>query len=227
MIGLIAAMTIEMEALQALMTETAEETVSGIRFVRGKLCGRDVVTAVCGIGKVAAAMCTQTMILRYSPEAVVNTGVAGSLTAMLSIGDIVVSSGVVQHDMDTSPIGDPIGLISGINLVEIPANEALCAQLTAAAHAENLHTLSGLVASGDQFVASSERKEFIVKNFGAIACEMEGAAIGQVCFVNKVPFCVLRAISDSADGSSHMDYPQFAKMAAANSVKLLCAFLAK
>lgn len=227
MIGLIAAMTIEMEALQALMTDTAEETVSGIRFVRGKLCGREVVTAVCGIGKVAAAMCAQTMILRYAPQAVVNTGVAGSLTAALSIGDIVVSSGVVQHDMDTSPIGDPIGLISGINLVEIPADEALCAKLTEAAHAENLHTLSGLVASGDQFVASGERKQFIVKNFGAIACEMEGAAIGQVCFVNKVPFCVLRAISDSADGSSHMDYPQFAKMAAANSVKLLCAFMAQ
>ena len=172
-----------------------------------------------------AALCAQTMILRYAPEAVINTGVAGTLTDELSIGNLAVSACVVQHDMDTSAIGDPVGLISGINMVEIPADRALTDRLCAAAQTVGVKTLTGCIASGDQFVASPGRKTFIADTFSAIACEMEGAAVGQVCYVNRVPFCVLRAISDSADGSSHMDYPVFAQMAAEQSVRLLLAFL--
>ena len=214
MIGIIAAMNVEMDGLRAHMESPASETVSGVTFVRGIIEGREVVTAVCGIGKVFAALCAQTMILRYAPEAVINTGVAGTLTDELSIGNLAVSSCVVQHDMDTSAIGDPVGLISGINMVEIPADKALTERLCAAAETVGVKTLTGCIASGDQFVASPGRKTFITDTFSAIACEMEGAAIGQVCYVNGVPFCVLRAISDSADGSSHMDYPVFAQMAA-------------
>ena len=182
-------------------------------------------TAVCGIGKVFAAMCAQTMILRYKPDCIVNTGVAGTLTDKLEIGSIAVSSAVVQHDMDTSALGDPVGMISGINKVLLPADQDLCDQLSACATVLGIHTQTGVIASGDQFISSSERKSAIVKTFGAIACEMEGASIGQVCYVNRVPFCVLRAISDSADGSSHMDYPTFVGMAAEQSVKLLRMFL--
>jgi len=226
MIGIIAAMNVEMESLRSYMTHTQTEVISGITFVRGTLEDREVVTAVCGIGKVFAALCAQTMILKYSPAYIINTGVAGTLTDALSIGSIAVSSAMVQHDMDTSAIGDPVGLISGINIVRIPADETLSAQLSACAAAMNVKTVTGIIASGDQFVASSERKAFITEQFHAIACEMEGAAIGQVCYVNQVPFCVLRAISDSADGSSHMDYPVFVKMAAEQSVNLLRRFLA-
>ena len=225
MLGIIAAMNVEMENLRAFIKDPVEETVSGVRFVRGTLDGREVVTAVCGIGKVFAALCAQTMILRYSPEAVICTGVAGTLTDALSIGSIAVSSCVVQHDMDTSALGDPVGLISGLNLVQIPADEALANKFIACATALGLTTKLGPIASGDQFISSAERKSEIVRLFGAIACEMEGAAIGQVCHVNGVPFCVLRAISDSADGSSHMDYPQFVALAAERSVALLRAFL--
>ena len=225
MIGIIAAMNVEMDGLRAHMESPASETVSGVTFVRGIIEGREVVTAVCGIGKVFAALCAQTMILRYAPEAVINTGVAGTLTDELSIGNLAVSSCVVQHDMDTSAIGDPVGLISGINMVEIPADKALTERLCAAAETVGVKTLTGCIASGDQFVASPGRKTFIADTFSAIACEMEGAAIGQVCYVNHVPFCVLRAISDSADGSSHMDYPVFAQMAAEQSVRLLLTFL--
>ena len=225
MIGIIAAMNVEMDGLRAHMESPVSETVSGVTFVRGIIEGREVVTAVCGIGKVFAALCAQTMILRYAPEAVINTGVAGTLTDELSIGNLAVSSCVVQHDMDTSAIGDPVGLISGINMVEIPADKALTERLCAAAETVGVKTLTGCIASGDQFVASPGRKTFITDTFSAIACEMEGAAIGQVCYVNGVPFCVLRAISDSADGSSHMDYPVFAQMAAEQSVRLLLAFL--
>ena len=225
MIGIIAAMNVEMDGLRAHMENPVSETVSGVEFVRGTIEGREVVTAVCGIGKVFAALCAQTMILRYAPEAVINTGVAGTLTDELSIGNLAVSACVVQHDMDTSAIGDPVGLISGINMVEIPADRALTDRLCAAAQTVGVKTLTGCIASGDQFVASPGRKTFIADTFSAIACEMEGAAVGQVCYVNRVPFCVLRAISDSADGSSHMDYPVFAQMAAQQSVRLLLAFL--
>lgn len=225
MIGIIAAMDVEMNSLRSYMNDTETEVVSGIRFVSGTLEGRDVVTAVCGIGKVFAALCAQTMILRYQPEAIINTGVAGTLTDALTIGSIAVSSAVVQHDMDTSPLGDPLGLISGINRVELPADRLLTGQLSACAKVMGIKTATGVIASGDQFVASAERKAFIAGHFKAIACEMEGAAIGQVCHVNKVPFCVLRAISDSADGSSHMDYPTFVQMAAEQSVSLLRRFM--
>ena len=212
MIGIIAAMDVEMKSLRSFMTDTKTETVSGITFVSGTLEGKLVVTAVCGIGKVFAAMCAQTMILRYQPERIVNTGVA-------------ISSAVVQHDMDTSALGDPLGLISGVNKVQLPADSDLCGQLSACATVLGIRTETGVIASGDQFISSAERKDAIIKTFGAIACEMEGAAIGQVCYVNRVPFCVLRAISDSADGSSHMDYPTFVGMAAEQSVKLLRTFL--
>ena len=225
MIGIIAAMDVEMKSLRSFMENTETEVISGIRFVRGTLEGKDVVTAVCGIGKVFAALCAQTMILHYQPKCIINTGVAGTLTDELTIGSIAVSTAVVQHDMDTSPLGDPVGLISGINKVEIPADRLLSGQLSACAKVMGVKTASGVIASGDQFVASAERKAFIAERFKAIACEMEGAAVGQVCYVNKVPFCVLRAISDSADGSSHMDYPTFVQMAAEQSVALLRRFM--
>ena len=225
MIGIIAAMDVEMKSLRSYMENTETEVISGIRFVRGTLEGKDVVTAVCGIGKVFAALCAQTMILHYQPQSIINTGVAGTLTDALTIGSIAVSSAVVQHDMDTSPLGDPVGLISGINKVELPADRLLTGQLSACAKVMGIRTATGVIASGDQFVASAERKAFIAEHFKAIACEMEGAAVGQVCYVNKVPFCVLRAISDSADGSSHMDYPTFVQMAAEQSVALLRRFM--
>ena len=225
MIGIIAAMDVEMKSLRSYMENTETEVISGIRFVRGTLEGKDVVTAVCGIGKVFAALCAQTMILHYQPQAIINTGVAGTLTDALTIGSIAVSSAVVQHDMDTSPLGDPVGLISGINKVELPADRLLTGQLSACAKVMGIKTATGVIASGDQFVACAERKAFIVEHFKAIACEMEGAAVGQVCYVNKVPFCVLRAISDSADGSSHMDYPTFVQMAAEQSVALMRRFM--
>ena len=214
MIGSIAAMNVEMESLRCFMTDTTTEIIRGINFVSGTLEGKEVVTAVCGIGKVFAAMCAQTMILRYQPECIVNTGVAGTLSDKLTIGSIAVSSAVVQHDMDTSAIGDPLGLISGINKVQLPADPDLCGQLSACATVLGIRTETGVIASGDQFISSSERKDAIVKTFGAIACEMEGAAIAQVAWANGVPCAIVRAISDKADGSDALDYPTFEAQAA-------------
>ena len=225
MIGIIAAMVPEIEKVKAAMTDKDTRTVSGIEFVSGKLYGKDAVVAKCGIGKVFAALCTQTMILTYAPEYIINIGVGGTLTDRLSIGDIAISSDVVQHDMDTSPLGDPVGLVSGINIVHFPADERISAGLASAADKLGINRLIGTVASGDQFIASKERKEFIRTSFGAVSCEMEGAAVGHVCYVNSVPFAVLRAISDSADDSSHMDYGEFVLLAAERSFDVISEFI--
>lgn len=226
MTGIIGAMRIEVETIKSLMDIEKTETVSGVEYVCGKLHGKDIVIAVCGIGKVAAAMCAQTMILKYSPDRIINTGVGGSLSEKLAIGDIAVAESLVQHDMDTSPLGDPVGLISGINLVNIPCDEKVVEILEEEVGKLNdIKAVRGVIASGDQFIASAEKKDFIKKNFGAIVCEMEGASIAQVCYTNGVPFCVVRAVSDCADGSSHMDYGEFLPMAAANAAKLIENFV--
>ena len=225
MIGIIAAMVPEIEAVKAAMTDKETKCISGIDFVSGKLYGKDAVVAKCGIGKVFAAICAQTMILNYSPDYVINIGVAGTLTEGLSIGDIAISSDVVQHDMDTSPLGDPIGLVSGINIVHVLADKRLTDGLMRAAAKIGVKSLVGTVASGDQFIASKEKKEFIRRSFSAICCEMEGAAVGHVCYVNSVPFAVLKAISDSADDSSHMDYGEFVLLAAERSFKAISEFI--
>ena len=227
MIGIIGAMEVEIEGIRSKMTDKSEKTVSGVRYVPGKLGICEIVTAVCGIGKVFAAICTQTMILEFKPEAIINTGVAGSLSASLNVCDIAVADKVVQHDMDTSPLGDPKGLVSGINVIYFEADKRICGMLTEAVKSHGINTVSGTVASGDQFIASKEVKNRIVADFNAIACEMEGAAIGHVCYVNKVPFSVLRAISDKADGVADIDYPSFCKMAADNYIKVICTFCEK
>lgn len=225
MIGIIGAMDIEIGALNALMEAPESETVSGIVFTRGLLGGRSVVTAVCGVGKVFAAVCAQTMILRYGAEAVVNTGVAGSLTGELSIGDIAVADFTVQHDMDTTPIGDPPGLISGINLVKIPTDSVLTQRLASAVRRLGMGCLVGGIASGDQFLSRRTQKAAVAEAFGAVACEMEGAAVGQVCYVNGVPYAVIRSISDSFDGKGEMDYAEFRLLAAKNSSAVVVELL--
>ncbi len=224
MIGIIGAMSVEVEGIRALMTDKEETVVSGIRFVSGKLGKNEAVTAVCGIGKVFAAICAEAMIMRFDPDVVINTGVGGSLDPKLKIGDIAIADKVVQHDMDTSPIGDPKGLLSGINKIYLESDKKVSEILSECVKAEGIDTMFGTVASGDQFIASKERKDEIVGNFGAVVCEMEGAAIGHVCYVNGKAFAVLRAVSDSADDSAHMDYPEFAKMAAENYVKVILRF---
>jgi adenosylhomocysteine nucleosidase len=218
-LGIIAAMKIEAELIEAAMTNVTRETCGSIEYCLGNIGNTDIVLAVCGIGKVFAAICAQTMIVKYAPDAVINTGVGGTLTKKLSVGDVAVSSAMVQHDMDTSALGDPVGLISGINIVEIPADAALAGKISAIVRGMGINTVTGTIATGDQFIGSQAVKDRIVNTFGAIACEMEGAAIGQVCYVNKVPFAVIRAISDDADGGACEDYPTFAKMAAKNSAK--------
>ena len=122
MIGLIGAMEVEITSLRDAITEKVSRTISGVEFVSGKIDGQEVVTAVCGIGKVFAAVCAEAMILSYQPDLIINTGVGGSLSSDLSIGDVAVAKDVVQHDMDTTPLGDPPGYISGLGQVYLPCD---------------------------------------------------------------------------------------------------------
>ncbi len=226
MIGIIGAMEAETEALVAAITEPQMACISGITYVSGRLCGHDVVVATCGIGKVYAAICAQTMILRYAPALLINTGVAGTLSSELGIGDVAVATELVQHDMDTSPIGDPVGLVSGINKIYFEADADTADELMVVMQKKGIRAVRGRIASGDQFVASGAVKDRIRTCFDAIACEMEGAAIAHVAAVNGVPVAVLRTISDSADGDAVSDYPAFVKEMAARSVSVLFDFLA-
>jgi adenosylhomocysteine nucleosidase len=221
--GIIAAMKIEAEGLIAEMTEVQSEKVSGIVFTRGKLRGATCVVAVCGIGKVFAALCAQTMILRYHPTLIINTGVAGSLTDGIGVYDIVIAEGVVQHDMDTSALGDPVGYLSGIDRVVLPCSKATAEGLLLSAEkATPSRCHKGVIATGDRFVYRAEDKATIVSSFGALACEMEGGAVAQVCYVNGVDCAIVRAISDS---NGAVDYTVFAAEAASRSVSTLLCFL--
>lgn len=225
MIGIIGAMKTETDALISAMQERKETTISGITYTSGKLCGKEVVVATCGIGKVFAAICAQTMILSFFPSLIINTGVGGTLTPALGIGDIAIAERLVQHDMDTSPLGDPVGLVSGINRIYFDADAGTVARLAACVSTIGVNGVRGCIASGDQFIADPAKKTYIRDTFSAIACEMEGAAIAHVATVNEIPFAVLRAISDSADGGAVEDYPTFVARAAARSVEVLCRFL--
>ena len=217
MIGIIGAMDIEIEHINAVIEDKEKITVSGALYTKGKLDGKDVVTAVCGIGKVFAAMCAQTMIVKFGADKIINTGVAGGLTDKTDILDTVVATALVQHDMDTTYFGDPRGLISGINVVEFPCDSTLAEKITANVEG---NCVRGIVASGDCFVADSDKKKEIAETFNAVACEMEGAAIAQVCYVNKIPFCVLRTISDGANGEE-MSYEKFRVVAAEKAANVI------
>lgn len=228
MIGIIGAMDVEINGLVSKMEIKEEKTVSSIVFFKGILENKDVVIAKCNPGKVNAAICAQTMILLYNVDVIINTGVAGGLSKELNICDVAIADKVVQHDMDTTPLGDPIGFISGLNIVEIPTGEKICSLLRECAqNCEKTNVVTGTIASGDQFLNSRKVKDKIVSDFGAIAGEMEGASIGHVAYSNNVPFGVLRVISDNADRESDMDFPQFCSIAAEKSIKICLEFINK
>ena len=219
-IGIIGALAEEVEALIAKLEHHEVEKLGSVEFHLGMLEGKRVAVARCGIGKVFAAICTEAMIIGYAPDLIVNTGVGGALARGLSVTDTVIADKLVQHDMDTSPIGDPKGLISGINKVWFETDERARDILVSAAERLGLKAKVGSIASGDQFVATSEEKDRITTDFGASVCEMEGASVAHTAFVNGTKFIVIRAISDSADEGSSMDYMTFMPIAARNSAAL-------
>ena len=226
-IGIIGAMSSEVEIILAGLADKNCESISGIDFYIGRLGEKTVAVAKCGVGKVFAATCAQTMIIRYSPKLLINTGVGGAIASGISTGDVVIADSLVQHDMDTSAIGDPVGLVSGINKIYFEADERAAKILLSTAEKLGYTARLGRKATGDIFVASKEDKKRISELFSASACEMEGGAIAQVAFVNETPFAVIRAISDNADGEATMDFPTFLPIAAERSSMLAMALAAE
>lgn len=215
-LGIIGAMSVEVETLKRSMEETKVSVhPTGMEFCEGMLEGLPAVVVQCGVGKVNAAMCVQILCDCYGVTHLVNTGIAGSLCAELDIGDLVVSSDAMYHDFDCTAFEYPYGKVPGMDVVTFPADETLLGYAFAASEKVNPgHTKIGRVATGDQFVCRKEAKENIISLTKALCTEMEGGAIAQAAYRNKVPFVILRAISDKADHSAEMDYPTFETIAA-------------
>lgn len=223
MIGIIGAMEEEVAALKDSMEvqETTEQ--ASMIFCKGVLCGKEVVIVRSGIGKVNAGICVQILVDRFGADTLINTGIAGSLDAKIDIGDMVISTDALHHDMDATEFGYPIGQIPRMEALSFPANEELLKKAVQASEKANpdIHTFTGRIASGDQFIASREIKDRIVENFHPLCVEMEGAGIAQAAYLNQVSYVIIRAISDKADNSASVDYPTFERQAIAHSVRLV------
>lgn len=226
-IGIIGAMDLEIATLREKATDTSVRAVASMEFVEGLLHGVPVVIVKCGIGKVNAGMCVQILHDLFDVTHIINTGVAGSLRNEINIGDIVVSTDAVQHDMDVTPLGYERGQIPGIPVKSFPADTTLAEAAVKACRKVNtdIQVFSGRVVSGDQFISSKDIKDFLIKTFDGSCTEMEGAAIAQSAYLNKLPFVIIRAISDKADDSAEMDYPTFEHAAALHSAHLVYEML--
>lgn len=222
-IGIIGAMEEEVAILKEKMSEVTVLEKAGMEFFKGILGGQQVVVVRSGIGKVNAGICTQILADVFQVNAVINTGIAGSLKVEINIGDIVLSTDTMQHDVDAREFGYEIGQVPRMDTRTFPADDRLRETALQVCRKVNpeIQVFEGRVASGDQFVADKETKEKIIANTQAYCTEMEGAAIGQAAYLNGIPYLVIRAISDKADDSAHMDYPAFEKEAIRHTVNLV------
>lgn len=227
-IGLIGAMDEEIELLLAQL-ENKETTVkAGVTYAAGTIHGKQVVVCKSGVGKVNAAVTTQILIDSFGVSKVLFTGVAGALHPELNIGDIVISSSCMQHDMDVTPLGFARGVIPYQEVSDFPADQHLI-ELAEEACKEQAagHFIIGKVLSGDQFIASRETVQTLYEELGGACAEMEGSAVAQVCYMNSVPYVVIRSMSDKADGSAHVNFPEFTVKASKLSHEIVSYMLGK
>lgn len=223
MLGIIGAMDEEVIQIKELLSNTEIINKAGMEFYKGNLSGKDVVIVRSGIGKVNAAICTQILVDLFKVSAIINTGIAGSLHPEINIGDVVLSSDALQHDVDAVSFGYEVGVIPRMETSIFKADKNLIELADKCCHnvCTGINTFIGRVVSGDQFISSKEKKDWLSDTFQGYCTEMEGAAIAHAAYLNHVPFLIIRAISDKADDSAHMDYPEFEAMAIQNSVKLI------
>lgn len=222
-IGIIGAMDIEVDSLKKLAGITKITKIAEMEFCEGTIGEKNVVIVKCGMGKVNAGICANTLINNFGCTKVINTGVAGSLDNRINIGDIVVSEDAVQHDFDVSPIGFKKGEIPYTKLYAFPADEKMRAAAVEAVHgsAPEISVFEGRICSGDQFISAKEQKDAITANFGGLCCEMEGAAVAQACYLNRTPFVIIRAVSDKSDGSMAVEFETFQAEAAAHCADIV------
>lgn len=218
-VGIIGAMEAEIVRLLERMNLERTREIATLTFYEGKLGNAQLVLVKSGIGKVNAALCAQILIDRFEVEAIINTGVAGALHPDLEVGDIVLATEVLQHDIDASIFGDPRGIIPGLKESVFATDsrllESCCSQKS------GYRIVKGRIVTGDQAVGDSKTKEFLYSHFHGTCVEMEGGAIGHVCYLNQIPFMVIRAISDKANEEVEVDYGTFMKESAIKSAEIV------
>lgn len=220
-IGLIGAMDEEIKLLLESMENQQDTVKAGVHFYSGTVFGKAVILCKSGVGKVNAAMTTQILLDTFGVTAVLFTGVAGAIHPDLNIGDIVISSECVQHDMDVTALGYPRGVIPYQEVSAFPADRKLIGFAEAACQDLKQNSVTGIVLSGDQFIASTATVEELRQQLNGACAEMEGAAVAQVCYMNGVPFVIIRSMSDKADGSAHVNYLDFTVEASQRSHAIL------
>lgn len=228
MIGIICAMQIEADGIIRLCKNTQTEAHAKMNFTLGTLNGKDVCIVVCGVGKVNAAMCALMLIEKFSPDVIINSGVAGSLSPIVGIGDIVVATKSVEHDMNTTALGERHGEITfpDGNMTYFECDKRVSNLLACVCRKiPETKVAQGIVASGDIFVSDRKKRLKINDRFGALACEMEGAAIGHVCARCEVPYGIIRAISDDLDENKGMDFVKFCELASKKTVAAVSEFV--
>ena len=215
-VGIIGAMDVEVARLVREMTVEREVERAGRHFWEGKIGGTDAVIVQCGIGKVSAGICVQVLCDLFGITHVINTGIAGSLDDQINIGDVVVSTDAIYHDMDVTPLGYEYGQVPQIDTLSFPADSMLRKAAVKACReaAPEIGVFEGRIVSGDQFICDRSIKNSIAERFGGLCTEMEGAAIAQAAYLNGIPFVIVRAISDKADESVHVSYEVFEAKAA-------------
>ena len=221
-IGIIAAMSEELEILLKDMNLSSKVYKANMEFNYGTIFGNKVVAVVCGIGKVNSAICAQILITYYNVDKIINVGIAGGIGEDIYPGDIVIGDSLVQHDVDTTMFGDRIGQIPRLDTFDFKCDKGLV-NLAHESSKEitNHKTFIGRIVSGDQFIADTKKILWLKEEFGALACEMEGASIAHVCYLNSIPFVVIRSISDNANNGAQMDYEKFKLVAVENSTNML------
>ncbi|MDE6759551.1 MAG: 5'-methylthioadenosine/adenosylhomocysteine nucleosidase [Lachnospiraceae bacterium] len=223
MLGIIGAMDEEVAKIKDRMENVKTMSKASMEFFEGTLNGSPVVVVRSGIGKVNAAMCTQILADEYHVDAIINTGIAGSLNADIDIGDVVLSTDTLEHDMDAVAFGYPLGQIPRMDTLSFESDTRLREMARQACEQVNpdIKVFEGRIVSGDQFISDKNKKNWLVENFEGCCTEMEGAAIAHAAYLNQIPFLIIRAISDKADDSASVDYPAFEAKAIEHSVKLL------
>ena len=191
-------------------------------FNKGKLWSNEVIAVVCGIGKVNAAVCTQILVSEFNVDKVINVGVAGGIGKDIYPGDVVIATNLVEHDMDTTAFGDPHGQVPRMDTFDFKCDSSLIESANSACKkVGGFNTFTGRIVSGDVFVADVEKIKWLEKEFNALSCEMEGASIAHVCYLNNIPVVVIRSISDNANNGAHMDFEKFTPIAVKNSTSIL------
>ena len=226
-IGIIGAMDEEVIKLKDCLTDVTIKNIASMEFFEGKLSDKDVVVVRSGIGKVNAAICAQILADIYHVDAIINTGIAGSLNADINIGDIVLSEDALQHDVDAVAFGYDVSVIPRMETSLFRADQRLIdiAKSACVDNIKDINVYVGRIVSGDQFISDKDKKDYLIKTFNGDCTEMEGAAIAHAAYLNNIPFLIIRAISDKSADSAHMDYPEFEKKAINNSVILLKAMI--